>query len=283
MVCLARTGPLEARLATGRAELLAAQELRYRVFFEEQGAVAGPTLRRARRDVDRFDGLADHLVVIDRSRTTARGPAVVGCYRLLRESVARCGGGFYSEAEFDLRPLLARPRADAGGELLELGRSCVDPDYRNGTVMQLLWRAIAVYLDTHGCSLLLGCASLPGTDVAVVAHQVRYLHEHHLAPMGLRPVALAARRVAHEPFAAEGYDPKAALRALPPLIKGYLRLGALIGEGAVLDEAFNTIDVCIVLPTERIGARYLRHYDVSLGAVSVAETGEVAAAPALPA
>lgn len=260
MACLVRTGPLEARLATDRAEVRAAQELRYRVFFEEQGAVAGPTVRRSRRDVDRFDGLADHLVVIDQSRSTARRPAVVGCYRLLRESVARCGGGFYSETEFDLRPLLARPREAGRGELLELGRSCVDAAYRSGAVMQLLWRAIAIYRDTHGCSLLLGCASLPGTDVAAVAHQIRYLHEHHLAPLALRPVALAARRVAHEPFAAEGFEPRAAFRALPPLVKGYLRLGAMIGEGAVLDEAFNSIDVCIVLPAERIGARYLRHF-----------------------
>lgn len=273
MTSLARSGPLEARLVLDRAELVAAQELRYRVFFEEQGAVADPVTRRARRDVDRFDGLADHLVVIDHERSTARRPAVVGCYRLLRESVARRGGGFYSEAEFDLAPLLARPREPERGELLELGRSCVDPAYRNGTVMQLLWRAIALYLDAHDCSLMLGCASLPGSDVAAVAGQVRYLHERHLAPLGLRPVALAARRVAHEPFAADGFDPRAAFRALPPLVKGYLRLGAMIGEGAVLDEAFNTIDVCIVLPTERIGARYLRHY----GAAPPAE-----AAPAEP-
>lgn len=273
MACLVRTGPLEARLACDRAELLAAQELRYRVFYEEQGAAADPATRRSRRDVDRFDGLADHLVVIDQSRSTVRRPAVVGCYRLLRESIARCGGGFYSEAEFDLRPLLARPREAGRGELLELGRSCVDPAYRNGTVMQLLWRAIAIYLDRHDCSVLLGCASLPGTDVAAVAHQVRYLHEHHLAPLALRPVALAARRVAHEPFAAEGFEPRAAFRALPPLVKGYLRLGALIGEGAVLDEAFNSIDVCIVLPAERIGARYLRHF-------AAAPPGELGPTPA---
>lgn len=261
MTALARLGPLEARLVEDRAELLAAQELRYRVFFEEQGAVADPAARRARRDVDRFDGLADHLVVLDLERSTLRRPVVVGCYRLLRESVARRGGGFYSEAEYDLQPLLARPgEGPRQGELLELGRSCVDPAFRNGTVMQLLWRAIAGYLDAHGCSLMLGCASLPGTDVAAVAPQVRYLHERHLAPLALRPVAHAARRVAHEPFAALGFDPQAAFRALPPLVKGYLRLGAMVGEGAVLDEAFNTIDVCIVLPTERIGARYRRHY-----------------------
>ncbi len=256
-----RLGSLEARLVEDRAELLAAQELRYRVFYEEQGAHADPATRRARRDVDRFDALADHLVVLDLSRSTARRPVVVGCYRLLRERVALAGGGFYSQSEFDLGPLLALPvEGRRRGELLELGRSCVDPAFRNGTVVQLLWRAIALYLEAHDCSLLFGCASLPGSDVAAVAPQIRYLHERHLAPLPLRPVALAARRVAHEPFAVEGWEPQAAFRALPPLLKGYLRLGAVIGEGAVLDAAFDTIDVCIVLPRERIDARYRRHY-----------------------
>ncbi len=271
MSVVTRLGPLEARLVHDRAELVAAQELRYRVFFEEQGAVADPVIRRSRRDVDPFDAVADHLVVLDLERSSPRRPAVVGCYRLLRESVALARGGFYSAAEYDLTPLLARAsEGGCRGELLELGRSCVDPDYRNGTVVQLLWRAIAAYLEAHGCGLLFGCASLPGTDVAAVAAQIRWLHERHLAPLPLRPVALAARRVAHEPFAAEGYDPQAAFRALPPLFKGYLRLGAMIGEGAVLDEAFNTIDLCIVLPREQIDARYRRHYTTA-GEAAVAE------------
>jgi putative hemolysin len=266
MTIATRSGTLEARLVEDRNELRAAQELRYRVFFEEQGAYADPTMRRARCDVDRFDEHADHLVVLDLARSTARRPAVVGCYRLLRERVALAAGGFYSQEEFDLGPLLASSLESGRGELLELGRSCVDPAYRNGTVVQLLWRAIAAYLEVHRCALLFGCASLPGSDVAAVAGPIRYLHERHLAPLHLRPVALAARRVAHEPFAAEGFDPVAAFRALPPLLKGYLRLGAMIGEGAVLDPVFDTIDVCIVLPRERIDARYRRHYGAAVEA-----------------
>ncbi len=268
MRIVTRLGSLEARLVEDVAELIAAQELRYRVFYEEQGAIADPATRRARRDVDRFDEHADHLVVFDLARSTARRPVVVGCYRLLREGAARAAGGFYSAAEFDLAPLLTRPRPPDGGELLELGRSCVDPSFRNGTVVQLLWRAIAAQLEVWKVGLLFGCASLPGSDVAAVAHPIRYLHERHLAPLPLRPVALAHRRVAHEPFAAEGFDPHAAFRALPPLLKGYLRLGALVGEGAVLDEAFNTIDLCVVLPAERIEARYRRHYGAGALAAS---------------
>lgn len=266
MSLVVRSGELEARLAADEREVRAAQELRYRVFFEEQGAIADPRTRQRRLDVDHFDAYADHLVVIDRSRSTLLRPAVVGCYRLLRESVALPTVGFYTQAEYDLGPLLLRTaETRARGEILELGRSCVDARYRTGAVMQLMWRAIARYLDEHQVSVMIGCASLPGTDVAAVAAQIRWLHEHHLAPLHLRPVALASRRVAHEPFAAESFDPHAAFRALPPLVKGYLRLGAMIGEGAVLDEIFNTIDVCIVLPTDRISAHYRRHFAAQVG------------------
>ncbi len=256
MSVLAHARNLEVRLATTGTELRAAQTLRYRVFYEELGAIADPATRRGRKDEDRFDRFADHLLVVDSARSTESHPCVVGCYRLLREEAARRAGGFYTEDEYDLSPLRARRR------LLELGRSCIAPAYRNGAAMQLLWQGIAVYQERHGIELMLGCAGLPGTDIAAVAGPIRHLHEHHLAPLGMRPVAHSHRRVAHEPFASEVSDRATALRNLPTLIKGYLRVGAMIGEGAVLDEAFNTIDVCIVLPTERIGERYRQRYAV---------------------
>jgi putative hemolysin len=254
MATLTRANDLEVRIAEHQSELDAAQALRYRGFYEELGAVPDAAARRTERDQDRFDEYADHLLVVDHRRRDQGRPAVVGCYRLLRESVAQRIGGFYTSAEYDLSGIV-----DRDGELLELGRSCVDRDYRSGAVMQLLWRGIAEYHERYRFSLMLGCASLPGTDVAALAPQIRYLHERHLAPLGQRPCALSTRRIAHEPFAVD-YDPAAALRALPPLLKGYLRLGGMIGEGAVLDEQFNTIDVCLVLPTDRIERRYLRHY-----------------------
>jgi putative hemolysin len=256
MTVLTRVNNLEVRLVTRPAELAAAQALRFRVFYEELGAIPDEATRRTRLDIDRFDESADHLIVVDLARTEGAVPCVVGCYRMLRESVARRVGGFYTAGEFDLSGVTA----PEGREVLELGRSCVDAEYRTGTVMQVLWRAIAEYQAWHKIGLMIGCASLPGTDVAPVAEQIRYLHERHLAPLGLRPCAHASRRVAHEPFAVAAYDPQRAFRALPALLKGYLRLGAMVGEGAVLDEQFNTIDVCIVLPTDRIEARYVRHY-----------------------
>lgn len=257
MTLIAQVNELELRWATEARELDAAQALRYRVFYEEMGAVADAATRRDRRDRDDFDAIARHLIVVDRSRSSGCAPRVVGCYRLLRESVAKRHGGFYTAAEFDLSGLTA-----VSGEVLELGRSCVDVAYRGGAVMQLLWRGIADYQIRHRFGLMIGCASLPGRDVARIAREVRYLHERHLAPLGMRPCARSSRRVAHEPFAAEAYDPSIAFRRLPPLMRGYLRAGAMVGEGAVLDEQFNTIDLCIVLPTDRIEARYRRHYAV---------------------
>jgi L-ornithine Nalpha-acyltransferase len=255
MTSIVRVNEFELRHVTRPAELAAAQALRYRVFYEELGAIPDPETRKNHLDVDAFDEHADHLIVVDTSRPAGAMPCVVGCYRMLRESVAREIGGFYTASEFDLTGV-SRER----GEILELGRSCVDAAYRTGAVMQLLWRGIAAFQERYRFGLMIGCASLPGTDVATVAPQIRYLHEKHLAPLGLRPHAHSHRRIAHEPFAAHGYDSAAAGRSLPALLKGYLRLGGMIGEGAVLDEQFNTIDVCIVLPTDRIEARYLRHY-----------------------
>ncbi|SNB54608.1 ornithine-acyl[acyl carrier protein] N-acyltransferase [Arboricoccus pini] len=256
------TTNLEVRLAESASELRQAQALRYRVFFEEMGAVANATTAARRLDVDRFDELADHLVVLDHSSGRS---TVIGCYRMLRRTVVGDVNEFYSAAEYDLSVLASRRR-----EILELGRSCVDAAYRTGTVMQLLWRGIAEYLETHEIGLMIGCASLPGTDIARVAPQIRYLHEHHLAPLPLRPHAHSQCRVAHEPFAADNYLPDRAQRMLPPLLRGYLRVGAMIGEGAVLDQQFNTIDVCVILPTQQIDERYLRHYQPSLTATAAA-------------
>jgi len=256
MSVIARVSDLEVRLAVRPAEIAAAQALRYRVFYEELGAIPDPQARKNRLDVDAFDEHADHLIVVDLAKSEGSLPCIVGCYRMLRGSIARSIGGFYTAHEFDLSGVTV----PGGLEMMELGRSCVDAEYRTGMVMQLLWRAIAEYIAWHKIGLMIGCASLPGTDVAPVAAQIRYLHEKHLAPLGLRPCAHSGRRVAHEPFAADSYDPRAAFRALPALLKGYLRLGGMIGEGAVLDEQFNTIDVCIVVPSDRIDTRYVRHY-----------------------
>lgn len=255
MTIIARVQQLELRLTRDEPAIAAAQRLRYRIFYEEMGAVPTAAMRATRLDADRFDAVADHLVVVDLERSTERRPEIVGCYRVLRESVARAQGGFYTAGEFDLGAVRA-----PYGEIMELGRSCVAPEYRNGAVMQLLWRGIADYLDRHGVGLMLGCASLPGTDPDAVAPALSFLHHHVLAPPGLRPRAVADRYVPIDRLPAAAIDSRAALRLLPPLLKAYLRMGGMIGDGAVIDRQFNTIDVCLVLPTEKVRANYQRHY-----------------------
>jgi putative hemolysin len=250
-----RAGNLGLRLAESAAEIEAAQLLRYRVFYEEMGARADAGTRAARRDADEFDAVADHLLVLDHDLGEGV-EAVVGTYRLIRRPAAARLGRFYSESEYDISPLLAFP-----GEVMELGRSCVAAPYRTRGSLQLLWRGIAAYVFRHRIDLMFGCASLPGTDLDALAGQLSYLHANHLAPPALRPRALPSRFVPMDRVDPAALDVKAALIALPPLIKGYLRLGGFVGEGAVIDDQFNTTDVCIVVKTDQVTDKYYRHYE----------------------
>ncbi len=254
-----RAGNLGLRLAESPAEIDAAQALRYQVFYAEMGARADAATAGARRDVDEFDAVADHLLVLDHDRGDG-AEAVVGTYRLIRRPGAQRLGRFYSESEYDVAPLLAFP-----GEVMELGRSCVAAPYRTRGTLQLLWRGIAAYVFRHRIDLMFGCASLPGTDLDALAPQLSYLHANHLAPPALRPRALPGRFVAMDRLPIARLDMKAALVDLPPLIKGYLRLGGFVGDGAVIDAQFNTTDVCIVVKTDLVTDKYYRHYERTAG------------------
>ncbi len=255
-----RSGHLGVRVATRPDELDAAQALRYRVFYDEMGAEADPEARASRRDRDEFDAVAEHLLVIDH----AIGPGaegVVGTYRLIGTSAADQVGRFYSSSEYDLTTLI-----NSRQSLLELGRSCVAPAYRGRAAMQLMWRGIAAYIFTHQIDLLFGCASLPGTEPDRLAVELSYLYNNHLAPPALRPRAVADRYVDMRRRDIGGCDPKRLMAQLPPLIKGYLRLGAFVGDGAVVDYHFNTTDVAIVVKTDLITDNYYRHYERQLRA-----------------
>ena len=253
-----RAGHLGVRIASTASDLDAAQALRYRVFYEELGAVPDAATRAARRDIDVFDNVADHLLVVDH----AIGPgseSVVGTYRLVQRQGADKIGHFYTEGEYDIARLLAFP-----GSLLELGRSCVDLQYRSRAVMQLLWRGIAAYVFHHQIDLMFGCASLTGTDPDKLGSELTYLYLNHLAPPALRPTALPHRYVDMRRIEADTVDPKRVVASLPPLVKGYLRLGGFVGDGAVVDEQFNTTDVVIVVKTDLVTDKYYRHYERAL-------------------
>jgi L-ornithine Nalpha-acyltransferase len=248
-------GSLEVRLAASPADIDSAQALRYRIFYGAMGARPLPEMARLRRDFDPFDQICDHLMVLDHARGTG-DDAVVGTYRLIRrEAAGRCGQ-FYSAAEYDITRLTSYP-----GPILELGRSCVDPEYRARAVMPLLWSGIAAYVFHYDIELMFGCASLPGTDPDRLAVPLSYLYHYHLAPAELRARAVPDRFVDMRRLDRASIDAERTLNVLPPLIKGYLRLGGFVGDGAVIDHQFNTTDVCVVVKTDRVTAKYSRHYE----------------------
>jgi putative hemolysin len=260
---LAVSDPLEVRLAETEAEVEQAQRLRYRVFYEEMAAIPSPAMREARRDFDKFDEVCDHLLVVDRSVLEDDGqPAVVGTYRLMRDVDAARIGGFYTATEYDIdRMLAAQP---AGARVLELGRSCILKAYRSrpGT-MQLLWRGVMAYVARFSIDLLFGCASFSGTDPDALALPLSYLHHFHSTPPELHVRARPELFVDMNRMPKDQIDFKNALRAMSPLIKGYIRAGAGIGEGAVIDRQFATTDVLIYLPVADIDPRYRSRFGLS--------------------
>ena len=253
---LAAQGSLEVRIAESEYEIEASQRLRYRVFYEEMGAIPTLQMRAEQRDFDRYDEFCDHMLVIDREVRDAQGePAVVGTYRLLRGEVAARHGGYYTSSEYDLSPMLkGNP---PGTRYLELGRSCVLKSYRAKAVtMQLLWHGIIVYLDRYAIDVMFGCGSLPGTDPDALKLPLSYLHHFHRSPEGQRVAARPELYVSMNRMAKEDIDPKEALRKLPPLVKGYVRAGSFIGDGAVIDRQFGTTDVLIYFPVAHLAQRW---------------------------
>lgn len=263
----AEKGDLLLRQAIGSAEIAACQRLRYRVFYEELGATATGDMALLRQDHDRFDAICDHLVVVRRTVSPEAGATslgdgeLIGTYRLLRQDVAEGNSGFYSAAEFDIAPLIS---AHAGLRFLELGRSCVLKPYRTKPVVELLWQGIWNYVRHHRMDVMFGCASLEGTDPEAHVQSLSLLAAAH-APAEWAVRALPEHRVEMQRLPHGKLDQRQALRQLPPLIKGYLRLGCYIGDGAVIDRQFNTIDVLIILPVSAINARYFAHFGAPNG------------------
>jgi len=233
------------KLAASESDLRAAQRLRYRVFVEELGADGADVDHSLGLERDRFDPHLDHLLLLDRNREAAE--RVVGVYRLLRGEVAERIGQFYSEDEYDLRVL-----RENGRRLLELGRSCVHADYRGGPAMYELWAGLVDYVSRHNIEILFGVASFHGTDIDSLAEPLSYLHHRYLAPPDLRVEVRSESAQPMNRLRPEAIDRRAAMLAMPALIKAYLRLGGYVGQGAWIDHAFNTTDVCMIIDTERL-------------------------------
>jgi L-ornithine Nalpha-acyltransferase len=260
-VTLGRLGSLELRLALTRKDIRRAQKLRYTVFFQEMSAIAPVHMRLIRRDKDPFDRVCDHLLVIDHDHCSGplkrKKSKVVGTYRLLRQDIADRNFGFYSANEFNIDALR---RKHPTQRFLELGRSCVLEAYRTKKTVELLWQGIWTYVQHHGIDVMFGCASLEGTNPIQLAEELSFMHHFCQAVEPWSTSALPTRHVKMDMLTKENLDPKQALIALPPLIKGYLRLGAKIGDGAVVDHQFGTTDVLILMPVSEIDPKYIEYY-----------------------
>lgn len=257
-----RIGSMETRLARNVREIEAAQALRYRVFVEEMGASLPEDAMRQKRDFDVYDDFCDHLLVVDTALTGEPEEQIVGTYRLLRQEVAIANGGFYSASEYDIAPLLAR---HPNKRFMELGRSCVLPHYRTKRTVELLWQGNWAYALRHNMHAMFGCASFPGISPESHALALSFLHNSVVAKgewaVSARPELFNTMDLMPQ----EAINAKHALMSMPPLVKGYLRLGAMVGNGAVVDTAFNTTDVLIILPIESISGRYINYYGADAG------------------
>jgi putative hemolysin len=233
---------LQVGLASDPEDIRAAQRLRYQVFVEEMGArldTDEPGL-----EADRYDPFCQHLIVRDLDTG-----AVVGCYRILTDTQAALTGGYYSQSEFDLTRILELP-----GRFIEVGRTCVHPDYRTGTTIALLWQGLARYLVMNKFDYLMGCASIPlgsGTDRAAALYE--RLSRLHLAPESWRVFP----RVPLPQLNLAGSVP---VPVIPPLIKAYLRVGAKICGEPAWDPHFNVADLFILLRADCLPTRYVRHF-----------------------
>ncbi len=257
---LGSIGALEIRLATTKKDIRKAQRLRYKVFFDDRNASADRKANLVRRDICRFDRVCDHLLVIDHANRNRFGrpkPKVVGTYRLLRQDIAEQNFGFYTAQEFEIRPLLER---HSGKRFLELGRSCVLPEYRSKRTLELLWRGIWTYVKHHQIDVMIGCASFEGVNQLKLALPLSFLHRNALASDIWRASPLQKCFTPMNILDSSSIDTRRAIASLPPLIKGYLRCGARVGDGAVVDHQFGTTDVLIVMPVADIDPRYIDHF-----------------------
>ncbi len=242
----------QIKITRDKGEVVAAQRLRFEVFHLEMKKGMGSSLQQG-LDVDDYDPLCEHLIV-----RSSKDRRVVGTYRLLLGSEARKHAGFYSEREFDLENIKM-----LRGELLELGRSCVHRDYRDRAVIDFMWQAIADYVRRHHVRYLFGCASLHTTHHREVNKFYALVREGYYAPEEIRVSPLPDKSFPSLNGTIEIQDPQALFLQLPGLIKGYLRVGALLCGPPALDLEFGTADFFLLLDIKEMTSNYRRRFGFS--------------------
>ena len=249
-------GNLLIKLAETNSEIKKAQSLRYSIFYKEKNAKAGLSKKILRRDFDKIDRFADHLIVIDKNRRSLQNN-IIGTYRLIRGDLANQYGGFYTSTEFDLSNIFHLYK---NNQILELGRSCIHKNYRNGTTVNLLWKAIANYISIYDIKILLGCASFPGTNVMNFSNELAYLKKNHSLQSELSVKSLDVNIYPINNSKNKNVSDLKLFITLPPLIKGYLRVGGKVSESCFVDHEFNTIDLCVVVQTNDINYKYKKRF-----------------------
>ncbi len=254
---LGRIGSLEVRLTKNERDIRAAQSLRYKIFVDEIGAKLSPSAMALELDFDTYDKYCEHFILLDTNIVGGTSEQIIGTYRILRQQVANRHNGFYSQNEFDIAELTKR---HSDKKFVELGRSCVLKEYRTRRSVELLWQGIWAYAGQNQVDVMFGCASFFGAVPAAHAHALSFLY--HFAKTSDEWSVGANQAIAHEMdlMPKEATVAKQVFGALPPLIKGYLRLGASFAPEAVIDQDFNTTDVLVMLPVSQISARYIKHY-----------------------
>lgn len=230
-------------LAESVEDVQHAQRLRHDVFCSEFGAQSSDD----GLENDRFDPFCDHLVLHQDGDS-----APIAVTRVMQAEQAARAGGFYSESEFDIAPL-----RESGRTLLEMGRTCVRMGHRGGMAMYHLWTALAGFIAQNRIDVLFGTASLPGTDLQALAQPLGLLHHNHLAPVPLRA---QSRQPLIPALPADQIERRSAMIAMPALIKAYLRLGGVVGEGAFVDHDFRCTDVLMVMDTAAMNTRQAQMY-----------------------
>jgi putative hemolysin len=235
------------KIAESNFEIKKAQSLRYKIFFKEKKIKKKSFKFLLQRDYDFYDKISDHLIIIDNNREIRDN--VIGTYRLLRGNCAKLYRGFYTEQEFDISNL---KKNFSSKDILELGRSCVHPQYRSGIILKLLWQGISNYIKMYKIKILMGCASFHGTNPSKFKDEFSLLNESYRLPEDYDVKSLQSNEISFN----KNINHSTTLNKLPPLIKGYLRAGGMVSENFYIDTEFETIDYCVIMLTEKIVSRY---------------------------
>ena len=235
------------KIAESNFEIKKAQSLRYKIFFKEKKIKKKSFKFLLQRDYDFYDKISDHLIIIDNNREIRDN--VIGTYRLLRGNCAKLYRGFYTEQEFDISNL---KKNFSSKDILELGRSCVHPQYRSGIILKLLWQGISNYIKMYKIKILMGCASFHGTNPSKFKDEFSLLYKSYRLPEDYDVKSLQSNAI---PFN-KNINHSTILNKLPPLIKGYLKAGGMVSENFYIDKEFETIDYCVIMLTEKIVSRY---------------------------